>query len=43
MANNPFNPLLKKPLNQAQPKQLSDQAAKKVANILHIMLNDKKR
>jgi hypothetical protein len=43
MANNQFYPPLKKPLNQAQPKQLSEQAAKKVANILHIMLNDKKK
>jgi len=43
MANNQFNPLFKKPLSQAQPKQLSEQAAKKVANVLHVMLNDKKR
>ncbi len=35
---------LKKPLSQqVQPKQLSEQAAKKVANIVHLMLNDKKK
>jgi hypothetical protein len=34
----------KKPLSQqAQPKQLSEQAVKKVANIVHLMLNDKKK
>jgi hypothetical protein len=43
MAGNQFNPLFKKTLNQAQPKQLSEQAAKKVANVLHVMLNDKKK
>jgi len=43
MANNQFNPPLKKPLSQAQPKQLSEQAAKKVASVLHVMLNDKKK
>jgi len=43
MANNQYNPPFKKPLNQAQPKQLSEQAVKKVADVLHVMLNDKKR
>jgi len=43
MANNQYNLPAKKPFSQEQPKQLSDQAAKKVANVLHVMLNDKKR
>jgi hypothetical protein len=43
MANNQFNPPVKKPFSQEQPKLLSEQAAKKVANVLHVMLNDKKR
>jgi hypothetical protein len=43
MANNQYNPPVKKPFSQEQPKLLSEQATKKVANILHLMLNDKKR
>jgi hypothetical protein len=38
-----LNGAKEKSLSQAQPKQLSEQAVKKVANVLHIMLNDKKR
>jgi hypothetical protein len=44
MQNNKLTSLPKKPVNQqGQPKQLSEQAAKKVANIISIMLNEKKR
>jgi hypothetical protein len=43
MENNKFILPYKKPLNpQVQPKKLSERAVKNVANVLHIMLNDKK-
>jgi len=41
--DNKFLSLPKKPISsQAGYKKLSDQAAKNVAKVLHIMLNDKK-
>jgi len=42
MENNKFISPYKKPLTQAQPKQLSEKAVQNVAKVLHIMLNDKK-
>jgi len=41
MDNNKFILRPRKP--QPQTKQLSDEAAKKIANIVSIMLNDKKK
>ena|GEM_PF-6491683 len=43
MHSNKYNLPLKKPAEQAQPKQLSEKTAKKVADIVSLMLNEKNK